>query len=80
MSVAKIAVSIDQTELRKIDFFVKKHIFKSRSQAFQMAIHLALHQLEHDRFAEECAKFDPHFEQEMADIGLSEDLASWSEY
>ena len=80
MSMAKIAVSIDNKQLKKIDFYVKKKIFKNRSQAFQQSISQTLEHLEHDRLAKECAKLDIHFEQEMADIGLDEDLESWPKY
>jgi metal-responsive CopG/Arc/MetJ family transcriptional regulator len=80
MSIAKIAVSINEKQLKKIDFYVKKHVFKSRSQAFQISINQTLQQLESDRLAEECAKLNPHFEQEMADMGLDEDLTSWPKY
>ena len=80
MSMAKIAVSIDNKQLEKIDFYVKQKIFKNRSQAFQLSIDQALQHLGHNRLAQECAKLDSHFEQEMADIGLSEDLDSWPEY
>jgi Arc/MetJ-type ribon-helix-helix transcriptional regulator len=77
MGIAKIAVSIDEKQLKKIDFYVKKHVFKSRSQAFQESIKQTLEHLEHDRLAKECANLDPDFEQEMADMGLDEDLAAW---
>ena len=80
MTIAKIAVSIDANQLKKIDFYVKKHIFKSRSQAFQMSISQTLEQLEHKRLAKECAKLDINEEQEMADLGLDEDLAAWPKY
>lgn len=80
MSVAKIAVSIDDKQLKKIDFYVKKNIFKSRSQAFQIAISQTLEQLEHKRLARECAKLDIKSEQELADLGLDEDLESWPKY
>ena len=80
MSTAKIAVSIDEKQLKKIDFYVKKHIFKSRSQAFQISISQTLEHLEHDRLTKECAKLDARFEQEMADTGLDEDLESWPKY
>lgn len=80
MSMAKIAVSIDNNQLKKIDFYVKKKVFKNRSQVFQQAIQQTLVHLEHDRLAKECAKLDVHFEQEMADIGLNEDLEGWPKY
>ncbi len=80
MSMAKVAVSIDDKQLRKIDFYVKKKIFKNRSQAFQQSISQTLDHLEHDRLAKECAKLEISFEQDMADVGLDEDLASWPKY
>lgn len=80
MSMAKVAVSIDVDQLKKIDFYVKKKIFKNRSQAFQQSINDTLLHLDHDRLARECAKLDVHVEQEMADIGLKEDLKSWPKY
>ena len=80
MSIAKVAVSIDDKQLKKIDFYVKKQVFKSRSQAFQISISQTLEQLEHTRLARECAKLDVEVEQEMADMGLDEDLESWPKY
>lgn len=80
MSTAKIAVSIDDKQLKKIDYYVKKHVFKSRSQAFQISISKTLEQLEHSRLARECAKLDASEEQEIADMGLDEDLESWPKY
>jgi metal-responsive CopG/Arc/MetJ family transcriptional regulator len=80
MSIAKIAVSIDDKQLKKIDFYVKKHVFKNRSQAFQLAISHTLEQLEHKRLEKECAKLDVNEEQELADMGLDEDLTSWPKY
>lgn len=80
MSTAKIAVSIDDKQLKKIDFYVKKHVFKSRSQAFQISISQTLEHLEHARLAKECAKLDIGVEQEMADMGLDEDLKAWPKY
>ena len=59
---------------------MKKKIFKNRSQAFQQSISQVLEQLEHSRLARECAKLDVHFEQEMADADLEEDLKAWPKY
>lgn len=80
VGIAKVAVSIDEKQLKKIDFYVKKHVFKSRSHAFQISISQTLQHLEHDRLATECAKLDVHEEQEMADVELDEDLESWPKY
>lgn len=80
MSMAKVAVSIDNKQLKRIDYYVKKKVFKNRSQAFQLSINQILKDLEQNRLAEECEKLDVHFEQDMAEIGLDEDFASWPKY
>lgn len=80
MNLAKIAISVDANQLKKIDFYVKQHVFKSRSQAFQMALAQTLERLDHSRLARECAKLDVSEEQALADLGLDEDLKSWPKY
>ncbi|MSP53821.1 MAG: CopG family transcriptional regulator [Gammaproteobacteria bacterium] len=80
MAVAKVAISIDHTQLRKIDSFIKRKIFKNRSQAFQVSIRETLQNLESDQLAQECAKLDVAFEQNLADLGLTEDIKSWPKY
>ena len=80
MSIAKIAVSIDEKQLRKIDFYVKKHVFKTRSEAFRIAINQTLDDLEHKRLASECDKLDISEEQELAEMGLAEDSSAWPKY
>lgn len=80
MGTAKVAISIDSKVLKKVDQFVKKKIFKNRSQAFQIAVVQELEHLEHDRLAAECAKLDKDAERNMAEIGLNEDVESWPEY
>lgn len=80
MSMAKIAISIDNLQLKKIDHYVDQKIFKNRSQAFQLSIEQVLQHLEHSRLAAECSKLDVQFEQDLADVGLNEDLESWPKY
>jgi len=77
---AKIAVSIDQKLLAKLDRLVKSHMFPSRSRAVQDAVKEKLARLEHSRLAKECAKLNPDFEKSMAEEGLSEELNEWPEY
>ncbi|MBV8801454.1 MAG: CopG family transcriptional regulator [Gammaproteobacteria bacterium] len=80
MGVAKVAISIEDKLLKKVDFYVKKGIFKSRSQAIQLAMNDAISHLEHRRLANECAKLDINEEQQFADFGLNEDLNEWPRY
>lgn len=80
MSSAKIAVTIDQALLARLDQLVEQRRFPNRSHAFQEAIRDKLERLEQTRLARECAKLDPALEQQFADEGLSEDLDQWPEY
>jgi metal-responsive CopG/Arc/MetJ family transcriptional regulator len=80
MSVAKVAISIEDKLLKKVDFYVKKGVYKSRSQAIQLAMNDAIAHLEHKRLANECAKLNINEEQQLADLGLNEDLNEWPKY
>ena len=80
MSNAKIAVSLEQVLLRKIDALVSKRFFPNRSKAIQIALQEKLARLDQVDLARECAKLNPKLEQAFADegFGMSED--EWPEY
>ena len=80
MRSAKIAVTIDQDLLLRLDRLVKERRFPNRSRAVQEALRDKLERLERSRLARECAKLDQTFEQHLAEEGLSEDLELWPEY
>ncbi|OGQ50797.1 MAG: CopG family transcriptional regulator [Deltaproteobacteria bacterium RIFCSPLOWO2_02_FULL_53_8] len=80
MTTAKIAISMDEQVLAKLDRLVKNHIFPSRSKAIQTAVCEKLEQVERSRLARECAKLDPKFEMAMAEEGFSAELSEWPEY
>lgn len=80
MSTAKIAISIDNRLLEKIDQLVKKNIFPSRSKAIQEAVKETVERHDKKGLARECAKLDPVFEQIMADEGLAKDTEIWPGY
>jgi Arc/MetJ-type ribon-helix-helix transcriptional regulator len=80
MSVAKIAVSLDENALAKVDRLVKAGKFPSRSRLIQDAVTEKLERLGKTRLAVECAKLDPKFERALADEGLSEESTAWPEY
>ena len=80
MSVAKVAISIDPRLLRRLDSLVEGEVFRSRSEAIQKVVAEKLERLDRSRLARECAKLSPTEDQEMADEGLSKDLAEWPEY
>jgi metal-responsive CopG/Arc/MetJ family transcriptional regulator len=80
MSKAKIAITLEEKTLEKVDRLIDLHIFPNRSRAIQEAMEEKLERLEKNRLATECAKLDPAFERMLAEEGLSEDLAAWPEY
>lgn len=80
MNKNKIAITLDQGILEKLDRLVKKHIFANRSRAIQEAVEEKLERMSHGRLARECAKLDKAFEKAMAEEGISEELNEWPEY
>jgi Arc/MetJ-type ribon-helix-helix transcriptional regulator len=80
MSRAKVAISLDESILERIDKLVESAIFPNRSRAIQEAVEEKLARLERSRLARECAKLDPVFEKALAEEGLSEDASEWPEY
>jgi metal-responsive CopG/Arc/MetJ family transcriptional regulator len=80
MSTAKIAITIEEKLLHKLDYLVKSQVFPNRSKAVQQAVEEKLTRIDRGRLARECAKLDPHFEQAMAEEGLTAEIAEWPEY
>lgn len=80
MSRAKIAISLDETTVARLDRLVAEQIFPNRSQAIEEAVSEKLERLERSRLARECAKLDPVFEKGLAEEGVSQDLVEWPEY
>ena len=80
MARSKVAISLDESTLDRLDRLVKKSVFPNRSQAIEEAVAEKLARIEKSRLAQECAKLDPAFEKALAEEGLSEDLAEWPEY
>jgi metal-responsive CopG/Arc/MetJ family transcriptional regulator len=80
MGSAKVAITIDDETLQRLDRLVKDHVFPNRSKAIQEAVQDKIKRLEKSRLARECAKLDPLYEQALADEGISEDVNEWPEY
>ena len=80
MARTKVAISLDESTLGRLDKLVQKQVFPNRSQAIEEAVAEKLARLERSRLAQECAKLDPTFEKTLAEEGLSENLAEWPEY
>ena len=80
MTVAKIAISLEEDILVELDRLVRQHIFPNRSRAIQEAVKEKVTRLSANRLATECAKLDPRAEQALAEEGMSKEVASWPEY
>lgn len=80
MSTTKIAVTLDERTLSRLDRVVKARLFPSRSRAVQEAVEEKLNRLDKNRLARECAKLDPAFEKALAEEGMSEELSEWPGY
>ena len=80
MGRSKVAITIDEELLEKLDRLVKRAMFRNRSQAIQIAVKEKLERVDRSRLARECSKLDPGFEKALAEEGLSEELREWPEY
>jgi len=80
MSKAKIAISIDEKALERVDELVRARVFDNRSRAIEIAVVEKLDRLDKTRLSVECAKLDPASEKALAEEGLSEEVSGWPEY
>jgi metal-responsive CopG/Arc/MetJ family transcriptional regulator len=80
MGAAKVAITIEEDLLQRIDRLVEQRKFPNRSRAIQEAVREKLDRLDRGRLARECAKLDRAFEQKMADEGLAGELDEWPEF
>lgn len=80
MRSVKIAITIEEELLKRLDNLVEENKFPNRSQAVQAAIRDKLRSMKRRRFVAECAKLDPVFEKALADEGLTKDIEQWPEY
>lgn len=80
MATAKIAITIEEETLKRLDLLVKARAFPNRSKAIQEAIKEQLNRIEQNRLEVECSKLNPDFEQALADEGISSEIEEWPEY
>ena len=80
MTTTKVAITLDEELLERIDRLVADRKFPSRSRAIQLAVKAQIDRLDRRRLARECAKLDSRYEQQLAEEGASYDLESWPEY
>ena len=80
MSSSKIAITMDEKVVKKIDLLVRQKTWPNRSKAIQEAVEEKLLRFDRGRLIKECKKLDPVYEQRMAEEGLSLEVGEWPEY
>ena len=80
MSAAKVAITIDQAILAKLDQLVASKVFPNRSRAIEEALADKLARHDRSRLAIESAKLDPEYEKALAEEGMSLELQQWPDY
>ena len=80
MSTIKVAITIQDHLLDRLDRLAKAKVFPNRSKAVQEAVKEKLARLDRNRLARECGKLDKKFERSMAEEGISRELSEWPEY
>jgi metal-responsive CopG/Arc/MetJ family transcriptional regulator len=71
MNKTKIAITLEEDSVKRLDHLVGENMFSNRSQAIQEAVKEKLERIELSRLARECTKLDPTFEKAMAEEGLT---------
>jgi len=69
MGMSKVAVTLDEELLARVDRLVKERVFPNRSRVIQEAVAEKLARMEQGCLARECAKLDPAYEQALAKEG-----------
>ena len=80
MPTTKVAITLDEETLKKLDRLVGEEKFPNRSRAIQEAVEEKLSRMDRTRLMRESAKLDPDYEQKLAEEGLTEDFEAWPEY
>jgi metal-responsive CopG/Arc/MetJ family transcriptional regulator len=80
MPKAKIAVTIDEKIVNRIDRLVQQRTFTNRSQAIEEAMREKLARIDKSRLARESAKLDPDAEKSLAEEGLAAEQKLWPEF
>ena len=80
MPTVKVAVTLEEETLERLDKLVEKRVFVNRSRAIQQVVKEKLDRMERGRLARECEKLDPAVEKAMAEEGISQELDQWPEY
>jgi metal-responsive CopG/Arc/MetJ family transcriptional regulator len=80
MPTAKIAITVSEPILLKLDRLVKEHRYPNRSRAIQEALEEKISKLERNRLAEALQCIDPVAEKQDAEEGMLDEVDTWPTY
>lgn len=80
MGQAKIAISIDDALLARVDALVAENFYPNRSRAIQEAVQEKLEMLDRGRLARECAKLAPFSEKMLSEEHMAIEAEQWPTY
>jgi len=80
MPTAKIAITISEPTLLKLDRLVKERRYPNRSRAIQEALEEKISRLERNRLAEALQCIDPVAEKQDAEEGMFDEVDTWPTY
>ena len=80
MPKAKIAITLNEEIVNRLDALVREAVYESRSRAIEAAVEEKLRRLDRRRLAQQCANLDPAFERALAEEGLGDEGVQWPEY
>lgn len=80
MAVTKIAITLDENLLKRLDGLVKSRNYPNRSRAIQEAVQEKLTRMDRTRLAREAARLDPQYEQSVAEEGMAWEKDEWPAY
>ncbi len=80
MGKAKIAITLDEKIVGRLDQLVKQEAYSNRSQAIEAALRDKLQRLDRTRLARELTKLDPDYEKALAEEGIVTEGTEWPEF
>ena len=80
MATIKVAITVDERLLVKIDALVSEKVFPNRSQAFQSAVQDKIESVQRSRYLAQLALLDPIEERELAEFGIQSEMIAWPQY
>ncbi len=80
MSTRKIAITLKESLLRKIDRWVSEGLYPNRSKVIQETLEEKMANWRRRRLIEETSKLNPREERAIAEEGISAGNEVWDEY